>query len=418
MSKKTNNFGFRFFLGCLALTATIPVVKADFLRAGRDAFMNYDFQQALENYEKYAAALRKTPNVPGQELLEKYMRQLEIAENSLENVQKIEIIDRIDVPQTDFFKAVKLPPSGGKLIDRNASVLKNRNNQSDFAFSSEDGDVMMWSENDENHQEVIMQCERLMDSSWEKPSKAGDILNDGGNARNPFMLSDGITLYYSSNGEGSMGGYDLFVATKDPVSGEYRQPMGLGYPFNSPYNEYMMAIDENNGIGWWVTDRNQLDGQVSVYIFKTNEVRKNYVMDEEDNIVSLARIDDISITQDPATDYVTILKDIDRRAKQVRSSDTPDFIFPMAGGRVAKWMSDFHSSSAKSDMKQYLKALAEHEQLESKLSELRRQYHKAGKNSRTKSIADQILDIESKLDWQVDRLKKMRNTIISAEIKQ
>lgn len=418
MAKKIYNIGLRFFIGGLVFVSAIHEAKADFLRAGREAFMDYDFEQALENYEKYEAILRKTPNIPGQELLEKYMRQLEIAENSLENVQKIEIIDRIDVPEADFFKYIKLPASGGKLLEKNSSVLNKRNNQSDFTYSSESGDVMMWSENDGDHREVIMQSERLMDSSWEKPTKAGDILNDGGNARNPFMLSDGITLYYSSNGEGSMGGYDLFVATKDPISGEYRQPMGLGYPFNSPYNEYMMAIDENNGIGWWVTDRNRLDGQVSIYIFKTNDVRKNYIMEEEDNIVSLARIDDISVTQNTDTDYASILKDIDRRYKQIQSSEIPDFIFPMAGGRVAKWMSDFHSSSAKTDMKQYLKALEEHDRMEKKLAMLRRQYHKKGKNGADRALADQILEIESKRDWQADRLKKMRNSIISAELKQ
>lgn len=417
MTNKAFNIGYRYLLGCLALVSGVPLANGDYLRDGRDAFMNYDFELASANYEKYAATLRKTLNVPGEELLEKYLRQLEVAENSLENVQKIEIIDRIDVPTDDFFKYIKLPPSGGKILDKNASVLKKRNNQSDFAFSTETGDVMMWSENDENHQEVIMQSERLMDGSWDKPTKAGEILNEEGNARNPFMLSDGITLYYSSNGNGSMGGYDLFVATKDPTTGEYRQPMGLGFPFNSPFNEYMMAIDEENGIGWWVTDRNRLDGQVSVYIFKTNAVRKNYVLDDEEDIIPLAKVADISLTQNPDTDYKSILREIDGRNKLTVANTAPDFIFPMAGGKVAKRLSDFKSSTAKSNMKQYLQAMEEHEQLEKKLADLRREYRKIGK-SKSSALKTQILDIEKKQEWQADRLKQMRNTIISAEIKQ
>lgn len=416
---KANTTGYRIIIGAMACLAGIPMAYGDLLREGRNAFMNYDFDLASEYYEKYARSLKKTPNAPGEELLEKYIRQLEIAENSLENVQKIEIIDRIDVPKDDFFKYIKLPTTGGKLLNPDVSVLNKRKNQSDFAFSSESGDIMMWSENDENHQEVIMQSERLMDASWEKPICVGEILNNGGNARNPFLLTDGLTLYYSSNGDGSMGGYDLFVATKDPASGLFRQPIGLGYPFNSPYNEYMMAIDEDNGIGWWVTDRAGIDGQVSVYIFKTNEVRKNYVLEDEDDIIALAKASDISLTQNPETDYNSIIKDIDQRNKTINQSTDSDFIFPLQEGKVARRLSDFSSSAAKRDMQQYLEAYKEHQDLEKKLRDLRIQYHKSDrKKGNSTVLKNQILELETKRDWQSERLKKMRNAIISAELKQ
>lgn len=412
---KTLNSKYRFVAGALACVAAIPAAEADLLQDGRQAFLNYDFELASELYDKYAKSLKKTPNANGEDTLETYLRQLEIAENSLENVQKIEIIDRVDVPMAEFFRYVKLPPSAGLLLNPEASVLKNRGNSSDFAYSSESGDVMIWSEKDESGKEHIMQSERLMDGSWEKPQKAGDVLQDGGNARNPFMLTDGVTLYYSSDGEGSMGGYDLFVATKDPVSGEFRQPLGVGYPFNSPFNEYMMAIDEDNGIGWWVTDRNRIDGQVSVYVFKNNDVRKNYVMDEEPDIVSLAQVADISLTQNPDTDYRSILRGIDERASTMKQIGNSDFIFPLPGGRVARSFSDFSSSAAKKSMQQYQSALKEYGQLEKNLTELRKRYH-AGEA--TAALTKQILDLEKKHEQQADLLKQMRNAVVTAETKQ
>ncbi len=403
----------------MACLAGIPMAKGDFLRDGREAFMRYDFELATENYEKYAKTLKKTPNAHGEELLEKYLRQLEIAENSLDNVQKIEIIDRIDVPVEDYYKHLKLPYSGGKLLFPEVKIPEKRHNMSDFVYTSESGDVMMWSENNGNHQEVIMQSEQLMDGSWETPEEAGDILNDGGNARNPFLLSDGLTLYYSSDGDGSMGGYDLFVATKDPSSGEFRQPIGLGYPFNSPYNEYMMAIDEDNGIGWWVTDRNRLDGQVSVYIFKTNDVRKNYVTDEEDDIIALAKVEDINITQNPESDYSSILKGIDDRNRAVKNKDVIDFIFPMPRGKVAKRLSDFSDASAKRNMQQYLMAVEQEAELERKLTDLRKKYHVTDrKKGSSTALKNQILELEKKRDFERDKLKQLRNTIITEETKK
>ena len=379
--------------------------------------MKYDFDLASELYEKYGKSLKKTPNATGEELLEKYLHQLEIAENSLDNVQKVEIIDRIDVPAAEFFKYIKLPSNGGRLLNPDASVLRNRENNSDFIFSTESGDVLLWSERNADRGEVIMQSERLMDGSWEEPVEAGDILNDGGNARNPFLLSDGLTLYFASDGDGSMGGFDLFVAARDAASGEFRQPIALGYPFNSPFDEYMMAIDEVNGIGWWVTDRNCLDDRVSVYVFKTNDVRKNYVSEDEDDIISLARVDDIRITQNDDTDYSKILKEIDIRSRRNGQSAEADFIFPLPGGRVAKRLSDFRSAGAKRNMQQYLQALEEHDALEKKLAGLRKQYHATDKKkSSATALKNQIIELEKKRDWQSDKLKKMRNTIISAEL--
>lgn len=397
----------------------IPDGKADLLREGREAFMNYDFELAAEKYEKFAKSIKKAQNANNEDLLEKYIQELEIAENSLENVQKIEIIDRIDVPFSEYYKYIKIPSTGGKLLDPNAQILKNRNNVSDFAYSSESGDIMLWSENNEDQKEVIMQSEKLMDGSWEKPHNTGTVLNEGGNARNPFLLTDGLTLYFSGDGDGSMGGYDLFVATKDPITGQFRQPIGLGYPFNSPYNEYMMAIDEDNGIGWWVTDRNSIDGQVSIYIFKTNDVRKNYITDEEDDIISLARIDDISLTQNQETDYAQILKEIDSRFRQNNEAESNMFIFPLPGGKVATRLSDFSSPSARRSMQQYLQALEEHNALNNNLAEMRRRYHSTDKKkSSASALKNQILDLEKQRDWQAERLKKMRNSIITAETKE
>lgn len=416
MAKATIKIG-RYVWGAFAFLCGTSAVNADLLSEGRQAFLNYDFELASEKYEKYSNILKKSPNASGKELLDQYLRQLEIAENSLDNVQKIEIIDRIDVPASDYLKYLKLPATGGKLLSKEVSLLKNRHNMSDFAYSSESGDLMMWSENDADHKEVIMQSERLMDGSWEKPINIGDIFIESGNSRNPFLLTDGLTLYFSGDGDESMGGYDLFVATKDPVSGEFRQPIALGYPFNSPFNEYLMAIDEDNGIGWWVTDRNRLDGQLTIYIFKTNDVRKNYVLEEEDDIIALARIDDISVTQNPETDYARILKDIDRRYNQNDKAYDSEFIFPMPGGKVFKNISDFKSSAAKRNMQQYLQAVDEFQSLQKKLSSLRRQYHKTEKKkSSASALRNQILDLEKGMEVQKDKMKKMRNTIISSEI--
>ncbi|MFR3186749.1 MAG: hypothetical protein ACLTOV_01045 [Phocaeicola sp.] len=41
----------------------------------------------------------------------------------------------------------------------------------------------------------------------------------------------------------------------------------MGMPFNSPYNDYMYALDDFNNLGWFATDRFQPEGKVCIYVF-------------------------------------------------------------------------------------------------------------------------------------------------------
>lgn len=390
----------------------------DYLSEGYDAFLNYDFSAASELYDKYEKALAKKPDEEGERSLEKLRRQLDIAGNSLDNVQKIEIIQRIDVPVEEFVAAIALPADGPRLLGKDQVPLKERYNSSDYVFATPYGDVCLWTEADADGVSHLFESTRLTDGSWEFPVGAGSVLNDGGNIKNPFMLADGTTVYFASDGDGSMGGYDLFVASKDPVTGEYLQPTGVGYPFNSPFNEYMMAIDDENGVGWWVTDRNRIPGKVSVYVFKTNEVRKNYIAAEEENIEALAKVEDIALTQNPEVDYSRIVAEIAERADMDISEEDAGLNFRMPGGKVIRQMSDLRSPAAKRSMTQYLSADAEHASTLGRLRMLRMKYHSAkGGKGASMALTNQIKDLEKTIDAQREKLKSMRNSIIAAELK-
>ena len=96
----------------------------------------------------------------------------------------------------------------------------------------------------------------------------------------PFFLNDGVTLYYASNGEGSIGGYDIFITRLNLENNTYLKPENVGMPFNSIYNDYMMAVDEMLNIGWFVSDREQIPGKVTIYLFIPNSSKQTYNLDE------------------------------------------------------------------------------------------------------------------------------------------
>ncbi len=70
-----------------------------------------------------------------------------------------------------------------------------------------------------------------------------------------MYLTDGITIYYASDGDKWIGGYDIFRHPLQYEYDTYLMPENVGMPFNWPYNDYMFVIDEFNNLGRLASDR-------------------------------------------------------------------------------------------------------------------------------------------------------------------
>ncbi len=385
-----------------AAKQTGPSVE-ELIAEGREAFLNYDFKRAGILYAEARKKAKK--NIP--EELDVAERELLQADNFMERVEKIVILDSISVPKEDFFKAYKLPFSSGYLSG--ASGLPVETEGADYVFTNEDSDYKLWSQPDTTGNYVIMESSRLTDGSWGTPASLPDVLNDEANAIYPFMMPDGVTLYYASDNEQSLGGYDIFVATRDPSDGSFLQPQNLGMPYNSPYDDYLLAIDELNGVGWWATDRNKLEDNITIYLFKTNDIRSNYNVEETADLADKARVLNYKLTWGE-DDYTGLLDEI--------NSITPgpvekqiDFIFPLSNGRVYYTLDDFKSSSGRTMMKKYLSAKSSFEAKLRSLSDLRHKYSKSG----SASLKSQIRSLEKETEREREVLRHMRSDVYRSE---
>lgn len=75
--------------------------------------------------------------------------------------------------------------------------------------------------------------------SWDRPQPLIDI-NTEHDELGPSLSPDGRTLLFASNRPGSIGGYDLWLATRSDFG--WSQPVNLGPEINSEYNEYGPSI--------------------------------------------------------------------------------------------------------------------------------------------------------------------------------
>ena len=69
-------------------------------------------------------------------------------------------------------------------------------------------------------------------------------------------------------------------------------------PFNSPYNDYMYALDDLNNLGWFASDRYQPEGKVCVYVFVPNSTKQVYDYETADPqaIIDAATLKEIKKT--------------------------------------------------------------------------------------------------------------------------
>lgn len=378
-----------------------------YAEAARSAYESYNFTEAarqLANARKKIAAGDEIE----QDVANSLQRQLDLAKGFINRVEKLQILDSISVGKEDFFKAYRLPASAGYLDG--PAALPYRVKEVEYVFTNEDGDFKMWAQPDSTGFYNIAESILLTDGSWSKPTMAPEELGGGKNAEFPFMLADGVTLYFASDGEGSMGGYDIFIATRDAQTGEYLQPQNIGMPYNSPFDDYLLAIDEENGVGWWATDRNLLGDNLTVYLFKLNDTRTNYDPDEEEeDIADLALISDFKATQDPDEDYSAILAAV----KEISADKKKrvDFIFPMSGGKVFTTLEDFQTSGGRAAMKRYIEMEKHLNAALQELSDLRHKYHA----SHSSSLKQKIRELEAQTEKERENLKTLKNEVYRAE---
>jgi tetratricopeptide (TPR) repeat protein len=104
------------------------------------------------------------------------------------------------------------------------------------------------------------------DSTWTKPENLGKTINTQYDEDGVFMNPDGKTLYFSSKGHNTMGGYDIFITTKEGDG--WSEPKNLGYPINTPDDDVYFTTSDEGLYGYYArtTDSNRFD------IYKTSMV--------------------------------------------------------------------------------------------------------------------------------------------------
>jgi tetratricopeptide (TPR) repeat protein len=88
-------------------------------------------------------------------------------------------------------------------------------------------------------------AKKLADGTWALPKNLGNVINTDGDEDSPFIQPDGKTLYFSSSGHKSMGGYDVFVTHYDDDKKTWSSPENVGYPINTAHDDLYFSWSQD-----------------------------------------------------------------------------------------------------------------------------------------------------------------------------
>ncbi len=106
---------------------------------------------------------------------------------------------------------------------------------------------------------------RLPNGEWGQARNLGPVINTPYDEEGPFLMPDGYTLYFSSKGHNSIGGYDLFVSELQE-DGTWGTPKNLGYPINTTDDEVYFVISSDEKRAYFSSVRNDSYGGKDIYV--------------------------------------------------------------------------------------------------------------------------------------------------------
>ncbi|MCD6556683.1 MAG: PD40 domain-containing protein [Bacteroidales bacterium] len=112
----------------------------------------------------------------------------------------------------------------------------------------------------------IYYIKKSKDGKWSDAKNLGKKINTKFDEESPFIHEDG-TLYFSSNGHNSIGGYDIFSAAGNGT-GKFAKPLNLGMPVNSVEDDLFYFVTSDNKIAYFMSKRPEGKGRGD--IFKVN----------------------------------------------------------------------------------------------------------------------------------------------------
>ena len=359
-------------------------------------YSQWRMEEALAAYDAVLPLLEEG-NERRETVLQR-MASAQVIARYLKHVSRVEVIGVKRMPKAALSGAYRIGDENGTLrIDSLGS-----------SFTTQRADRRYFSVSDSTRVILVGQQKLLQD--WEEPDTLPAVINGGTTNAYPFVLTDGATMYFSSDREGGLGGLDIYMTRYNAALGEWLPAENIGMPYNSPYDDYLYAADEHAGTAYFTTNRHCADTD-SVEVYQIALGDRTYLRGlAQDELVALARLDSLLLPATTAEGEPTAAGSINTQSATAAGSTTAiadSIYFVLDDEHVYTSIDDFQNDSARVLYEQYIRLQQTQAQAEEMLDSLRHQYYQANDATRA-SLKARIPILSGEIN---SRKQTLRQTI-------
>lgn len=179
-----------------------------------------------------------------------------------------------DLTGTEWSEPVKLPePINSKYHESSASISPDGRT---IYFVSKRPTKKSPKGNDKN----IWYCTQDEHGFWSTAIEIGAPINTTQDEEMAFIHPDGKTLFFSSKGHNSMGGFDIFMSVYDESKKIWGTPENLDSPINTVNDDVGFVMQANGKIGYYSSSHEDAIGEKDIYriIFRKDIMKKHLTL--------------------------------------------------------------------------------------------------------------------------------------------
>lgn len=368
----------------------------------------YDFEGAIDALEKYKSSLPK--NSAWIERTDSVLAECQIGLKGVSHVQDVVIIDSMMVNKEIFFSHYKLGNESGRVLrpsqcgepfvsradSVDASIFENQAADYRLMVCKSQGEYRLY----ESH---------LFGGEWSELQMITSIEKEGSRICYPFLRSDSETLFFASDETPGFGGLDIYKTHYNSENESYYSPERMPMPFNSPYDDYMMAVDESYLVGWFATNRNADEGQVCIYLFQIEESPR-YLEGQQPGRAQISAIAD---TWRKKEGYEALVEEIMNAPQFVEEKE--EIRIPISDAIVYASADQFRNPKAREMYESSLRLESDLLDVQGELDSMRQEYHVANAK-RKQELRKLILASEQKEQQLIDQLKACQKKYRNLEL--
>lgn len=257
--------------------------------------LNYDFDNAEKQYRIFEDKATRS------DAREKDVKSLiASAENadkltSSYNPFEVEKVSFVNFGDPAQYQQIKM--KGGVLGPKPSALFREgeeKEGLNTLMFIVKDiqkGDQVYYSGPGKNRKEgfQLMQAKKSIGEKW-TDIKEIDALNSEGNEILPYWDPIGKDLYFASDGRQGLGGFDLYRPHFDEEKKTWSEPISLGFPINSVYDDYLLLPGTDLGKVMFFSGRQTRGDAVALYSVHLSEPKLSIATATPEEKARIARL--------------------------------------------------------------------------------------------------------------------------------